>query len=131
MPTSAVQPDVSCCRNDDQNGWESLRRTARTTKTRVGVVFQNGHNNRRNGPGPFRRTAMTDSGRAFWKRVTGPNTLGVVSTPSGYSSKTSNMRGVLFGTLSKLYFQQNTSFYISHDTDTMMTHYDTGGTEIP
>jgi hypothetical protein len=49
----------------------------------------------------------------------------------GYSSVASNMRGVLFGTLSKFYFQQNTSPYISHDTDTMMTLYDTGGTEIP
>jgi hypothetical protein len=63
--------------------------------------------------------------------VTGPNTLGVVSTQSGYSSESSSMRGVLFGTLKTFYFQQNTSPYISHGTDTMMTHYDTGGTEIP
>jgi hypothetical protein len=63
--------------------------------------------------------------------VTGPNTLGVVSTHSGYSSVFRSMRGVLFGTLNTFYFQQNTSPYISHDTDTMMTHYDTGGTEIP
>jgi hypothetical protein len=65
------------------------------------------------------------------KNVTGPNTLGVVSTHLGYSSVFSSMRGVLFGTLDTFYFQQNTSPYISHDTDTMMTHYDTGGTEIP
>jgi hypothetical protein len=63
--------------------------------------------------------------------VTGPNTLGVVSTHSGYSSVFSSMRGVLFGTLNTFYFQQNTSPYISHGTDTMMTHYDTGGTKIP
>jgi hypothetical protein len=63
--------------------------------------------------------------------VTGPNTLGVVSTHSGYSSVFSSMLGVLFGTLNTFYFQQNTSPYISHDTDTTMTHYDTGGTEIP
>ena len=62
--------------------------------------------------------------------VTGPNTLGVVSTHSGYSSVASNLHGVLFGTLSSLYFQQNTSPYISHDTDTIMTPNDTGGIEI-
>jgi hypothetical protein len=40
------------------------------------------------------------------------------------------MRGVLFGTLSNLYFQQNTSPYISNDTGTIMTPNDTGGIEI-
>ena len=45
---------------------------------RVGVVFENGHNDRRNGPGPFRRTAMTVSGRAFWK--TGPAPFSGLST---------------------------------------------------
>jgi hypothetical protein len=40
------------------------------------------------------------------------------------------MRGVDFGTLSNLYFQQNTSPYISHDTGTIMTPNDTGGIEI-
>jgi hypothetical protein len=63
--------------------------------------------------------------------VTGPNNLGVVSTHSGYSSKSSSMRGVLFKTLNTFYFQQNTSPYMSHDTDTMTTHCDTRGTEIP
>jgi hypothetical protein len=61
--------------------------------------------------------------------VTGPNTLGVVSTHSGYSSEFRSMPGVLFGKLNTFYFQQNTSPYISHGTDTMMTQYDTGGTE--
>jgi hypothetical protein len=63
--------------------------------------------------------------------VTGSNILGVVYTHSRYSSETRNMRGVLFGTLSKFYFQQNTSPCISHDTDTTMPHYNTAGTEIP
>jgi hypothetical protein len=62
--------------------------------------------------------------------VTGPNTKGVVSTHSGYSSEFSSMRGVLFGTLNTLYFQQNTSPYISIYTDTTMTRYETGGTKI-
>jgi hypothetical protein len=59
--------------------------------------------------------------------VTGPNTLGWFSRHLGFSSEASNMRGVLFGTLSNLYFQQNTSPYISHDTGTIMTSNDTGG----
>jgi hypothetical protein len=63
--------------------------------------------------------------------VSGPNTQEVVSTHSGYSSESSSMGGVLFGTLNTFYFQQNTSPYISHGTDTMMTHYETGGTKIP
>jgi hypothetical protein len=62
--------------------------------------------------------------------VTGPNTLGVVSTHSGYSSESSSMRGVLFGTLDTFYFQQNTSPCISHDTDTMMTQSGTGGLQF-
>ena len=78
----------------------------------------------------YRMTASA-SIKPLGPTVTGPNTLGVVSTHSGYSSVFSSMRGVLFGTLNTFYFQQNTSPYISHDTDTMMTHYDTGGTEIP
>jgi hypothetical protein len=41
------------------------------------------------------------------------------------------MRWVPFGTLSNLYFQLDTSTYISHDTGTIATHYDTGETEIP
>jgi hypothetical protein len=32
--------------------------------------------------------------------ITGPNTLGMFSTHSGYSYETGNMRGVLFGTVS-------------------------------
>ena len=85
--------DASYYQNDAQNGWGSFLRTARTTaKTggvlfverpehpskRVRVVFENGHNDRRNGPGPFRRTAMTVSGRAFWK--TGPAPFSGLST---------------------------------------------------
>jgi hypothetical protein len=65
-----------------------------------------------------------------YRGVTGPNTLGTVSTHSGYSSEFSSMRGP-FGTLNNFYFQKNTSPYISHGIDTMMTHYDTGGTKIP
>jgi hypothetical protein len=61
--------------------------------------------------------------------VTGPNTLGVVSTHSGYYFCRSQYARVLFGTLSKLYFQQNTSPYISHGTDTIMTPNDTSGIE--
>jgi hypothetical protein len=60
------------------------------------------------------------------QRVTGPNTVRVASKHSRYSSVFSSMRGVLFGTLNTFYFQLNTSPYISHDTDTTMTHYDTG-----
>jgi hypothetical protein len=58
--------------------------------------------------------------------------------PRGYSSvlvvtllSKALYAGSFFGTLRLIYFQQNTSPYISHDTDTMMTHYDTGGTKIP
>jgi hypothetical protein len=40
------------------------------------------------------------------------------------------MRGVVFGTLNNIFFQQNTSPYISHDTGTIMTPNDTGGIEI-
>jgi hypothetical protein len=71
-----------------------------------------------------KKQATASSRRAA---VTGPNTLGVVPTHSGYTSESSSMRGVLFGTLDTFYFQQNTSPYISRDTDTTMTHYDTGG----
>jgi hypothetical protein len=81
---------------------------------------------------PLIRRALAKHVSLEWANcVKGPNTLGVVSTHSGYSPVFSSMRGVLFGTLNTFYFQQNTSPYISHDTDTMMTHYDTGGTEIP
>jgi hypothetical protein len=55
---------------------------------------------------------------------------GCFSTHSWFSSKASNMRGVLDGTLSKFYFQQNASPYISHNTGTKMTLNDTGGIEI-
>jgi hypothetical protein len=62
--------------------------------------------------------------------VTGPNTLGVVYCAlGGFSSEASNMRGVVFGTLRNLYFQQNTSPYISHDTGTIMTPNDNEGIE--
>jgi hypothetical protein len=48
----------------------------------------------------------------------------------GYSSDDSDMRGVLFGAFKQIYFQQNSSPYISHGTDTIVTPYDSGGIEI-
>jgi hypothetical protein len=56
---------------------------------------------------------------------------GLLQRTKGYSSVESTIRGILFGTHGLIYFQLNSSPYISHDTDTKMTHYDTGGTEIP
>jgi hypothetical protein len=63
----------------------------------------------------------------------GANSYGA-EHPRGCFSRTrhsllyfSNLRRVLFGTLSKLYFQQNISPHISHDTDNIMIHYDTVG----
>jgi uncharacterized Fe-S cluster-containing radical SAM superfamily enzyme len=47
-----------------------------------------------------------------------------------HSRTASNVRRISFGTRRKLYFQLNTSPYIGHDTDTIMTPYDTGGIEI-
>jgi hypothetical protein len=44
--------------------------------------------------------------------------------------ETSNMRGVRFGTLCQLYFQENSSPYIIHGTDTIVTPNDTGEIQI-
>jgi hypothetical protein len=55
---------------------------------------------------------------------------GLLQRIKGYSSVDSTIRGILFGTLRQIYFQQNSSPYISHGTDTIVTPYDTGGIEI-
>ena len=59
------------------SGGRFIERPERPPK-RVGVISLNGQNDRQNGLGPFRRTAMTVSGRAFWK--TGPAPISGLST---------------------------------------------------
>jgi hypothetical protein len=81
-------------------------------------------------PTDGRRPAIgRDCRRARQRLLRGRTPWGWFSTYSGYSSEAIDMRGVDFGTLSNLYFQQNTSPYISHDTGTIMTPNDTGGIE--
>jgi hypothetical protein len=58
-----------------------------------------------------------------------PNTKGWFATYLGYPSEASNLRGVVSGTLNSFIVKATTP-HISHGTDTMMTHYDTGGTKI-
>jgi hypothetical protein len=59
--------------------------------------------------------------------VTVPKTLGVVFYALGILLLSFAICTGPFGTLSKFYFQQNTSPYISHGTGTIMTPNDTGG----
>jgi hypothetical protein len=63
--------------------------------------------------------------------VTGPNTLGVVFYALGILHLSFAICAGSFLVHSASFNFNSTSPYIIHYTDTMMTHYDTWGIEIP